>query len=422
MPKTDTIVVGAGQAGLSLSHHLARAGRPHVVLDRGRIGQRWTERWDALSLLTPNWLNRLDGGAAYDDPDGFLSRDGFVSYLRRYARANGGHVAEYVGVLAVEQARDGFHVSTEAGGWRARNVVVATGDQAEPRLPAVASRVPSWLRSIHASRYRNPQALRAGGVLVVGAGPSGQQIAADLRRAGRDVVLAVGGHARSPRSYRGRDIWWWLRESGDLDKTADQVGVKPRTLALSGANGGEQLDLGVLQALGVELVGHVKGFEGTRALFADDLRETAAEADRSMRSVLDEIDEHIERASLRWSPAPDRLAALDLGPGAAAVDLAARGIATVIWATGFRREYPWLQVPVLDGAGELVHQAGVTEVPGLYVLGLRFQRRKLSHAIGGVGADAAYVAEHIVRGSEAPAAERQRRGVAGALRPAVTPC
>jgi len=172
----------------------------------------------------------------------------------------------------------------------------------------------------------------------------------------------------------------------------------------------------------VELVGHVEGFEGTWALFADDLRETAAEADRAMRSVLDEIDEHIERASFRWSPAPDRLAALDVGPGAAAVDLAARGIATVIWATGFRREYPWLQVPVLDGAGELVHQAGVTEVPGLYVLGLRFQRRKLSHAIGGVGADAAYVAEHIVRGSESPAAERVRRGVAGAFRPVVAPC
>jgi putative flavoprotein involved in K+ transport len=429
MPKTDTIVIGAGQAGLSLSHHLTRAGRSHVVLDRGRIGERWTERWDALSLLTPNWLNRLDGGEAHEDPDGFLSRDGFISYLRRYARASGGHVAEYIGVLSVERARDGFHVATEAGGWQARNVVVATGDQSAPRLPRVASTVPRWLRSIHANRYRNPEALRAGGVLVVGAGPSGQQIAADLRRAGRDVVLAVGNHARSPRTYRGRDIWWWLREAGDLDRTAEEVaaataaGARPKTLALSGANGGEQLDLGVLQEFGVELAGHVEGFDGTHVRFADDLHETAAAADLAMRVALDEIDQHIERTNPRWSHERDRLPELDLGPGPATLDLAARGIATVIWATGFRREYPWLHVPeALDEAGEVVHRHGVTEVPGLYVLGLKFQRRKISHAIGGVGADAAFLAEHIVQGLEAPAVERSRPGVVVRLRPAISPC
>jgi putative flavoprotein involved in K+ transport len=406
--KVDTIIVGAGQAGLSLSRYLSRGGQRHVVLERGRIGQSWHDRWDSLRLLTPNWLNRLDGGAAHRDPDGFLSRADFVKYLRRYARFNGAPVYEHTAVKSVEQWDDGFQLETDAGAFRARNVVVATGDQAAPRIPAVAASAPYALRQLHADRYRSPGALASGGVLVVGAGPSGQQIAAELHRAGRHVVLAAGSHARSQRRYRGRDIWYWLGDIGYLDRTIDQFGgpaTRTPTLALSGANGGEQLDLGVLQALGVTLTGRLERFDGTQALFADDLQTIADEADLQMRSVLDDVDEHIERTRPSWPHPPEPVSELRLAPGPASVDLAAHGISTVVWATGYRREYPWLQVPVFDDRGEIAQRHGVTPVDGLYALGLRFQRRRASNIIGGVGADALLVAQQIAD----RATERDRR-------------
>jgi putative flavoprotein involved in K+ transport len=234
------------------------------------------------------------------------------------------------------------------------------------------------------------------------------------------------------RRYRGRDIWHWLKEAGDLDRTLEEASaagpvVKSRTMTLSGANGGEQLDLGVLRSLGVVLAGHVEGFGGTEASFTDDLSETAAEADLHMRVVLDEIDDHLERTSPHWGYAPDRLPDLNLEAGPLALDLAAHGISTVIWATGFRRAYPWLHVPMLDAAGEVVHRHGITSVEGLYVLGMRFQRSRASHIIGGVGADAAFLAEQIV-GRLAERASRRwnparilaARGVG--LQPLVSPC
>ena len=205
MRTTDTVIIGAGQAGLSLAHHLTVAGQSPTVVERGRIGERWhSERWDSLTLLTPNWLNRLDGGSPHLQPHGFLRRADFAEYLGRYARGTRSPIHENVAVTAVEETHGGFHVDTDAGQWRAGNVVVATGDSADPRIPAIASSAPAWVRQLHSSRYRNPQSLPAGGVLVVGAGPSGQQIAAELRRAGRRVVLSVGRHTRTMRSYRGQ--------------------------------------------------------------------------------------------------------------------------------------------------------------------------------------------------------------------------
>jgi putative flavoprotein involved in K+ transport len=411
MPTTDTIIVGAGQAGLTLSRHLARAGHSHAVLERGRVGERWrSERWDSMTLLTPNWLNRLDGGGAHPDPDGYLRRDELVDYLRRYAGANGAPVHEHVAVTRVEPFRGGFRVDTDGGRWQARNVVVATGDSAIPRVPVAASAPPA-LHQIHASRYRNPAALPPGGVLVVGAGPSGQQIAGELRRAGRTVVLAVGSHARMMRRYRGRDIWAWLKDIGDLDRTLDEVhdavaAKRTPSFALTGANGGEQLDLAVLHRLGVTLTGRFERFDGARALFAADLQATIADAERRMHRVLDRIDEHVERARLGPHD-PDRIDPVELPAGQAMIDLERLGISTLIWATGYRREYPWLNVPVLGEDGEIVHRRGVAPVSGIYVLGLKFQHRRSSHFIGGVGADARFVAAHLL-GREAPA--RSLRG------------
>jgi putative flavoprotein involved in K+ transport len=404
MRTTDTVIVGGGQAGLSLSRYLARAGHNHAVLERGRVGERWhSERWDSLTLLTPNWLNRLRGGAAHADPDGFVRRSAFADYLGRYARSVGAHVPGHVLVKAIAPSRSGFHVDTDSGAWRARNVVIATGDSADQRIPTNAASAPRHLLQLHANRYRNPVALPAGGVLVVGAGPSGQQIAAELRRANREVVLAVGRHTRVMRRYRDRDIWHWLQEIGDLDQTIDEVrdpiaAKRAPSVTLTGANGGEQLDLAVLHGLGVTIAGRLERFNGMEAVFSSDLEASVRDADRRMHRLLDRIDEHIDQAAAsRWAHELERAAGLRLSPSPASVDLPANRISSVIWATGYRRDYRWLHVPVLDRKGEIVHERGITPVPGLYVLGLRFQYRRASNFVGGVGADAAFIAQHVLQ-------------------------
>ena len=399
MPRTQTAIVGAGQAGLALSRHLTDAGHDHVLLERGRIGERWrSERWDSLVLLTPNWLNVLPGSPAHDDPDGFLAREELVAYLDAYARSIGAPVEEGVSVEAVERVGSGFRVDTDRGTWLAANVVVATGDSAEPHEPPAAAAAPAGLVQLHSRGYRSPGALPDGGVLVVGAGASGQQIALELARAGRQVVLAVGRHARMPRRYRGRDIWFWLDAIGNLDESIDEV-PSPRearrapSLAITGANGGEELNLGRLSDLGVVVCGRLRGFDGQRAVFADDRELHVATSDERLRHLLARIDEHITDALGPHAPEPDTVPQLSLPACPGTADLRAEGIATVIWATGYRRSYPWLRLPVFDGDGEIVQRRGVTPMDGVFVLGLRFQHRRRSHFIGGVGEDAAFLAE-----------------------------
>jgi putative flavoprotein involved in K+ transport len=416
MRRTGTLVIGAGQAGLSLSHHLTLARQPHLVLERGRVGERWhSGRWDSLTLLTPNWLNRLDGGRAHADPDGFLSGSDFARYLADYARSRRAPVYERVAVTGVEQWRDGFRVATDHGVWQALNVAIATGDSAEPFVPSVAASAPAWLHQLHSSDYRNPDVLPPGGVLVIGAGPSGQQIAAELRRAGRDVVLAIGRHARALRRYRGRDFWHWLDAMGDLERRLDEcadpdAARKTPSVPLSGANGGEQLDLAVLQVLGVTIAGRVERFEGARVAFGPGLEREIAAADTRLRRVVDRIDAHIEDRLPGWAWAPEAVASVGVPAPMAGLDLGARGIRTVIWATGYRRDYSWLDVPVLDAGGELVHREGVTGVLGLVALGLKFQRRRASHFIGRVGVDAAFIAGRLAGASRV-----------GLLQPALKP-
>jgi putative flavoprotein involved in K+ transport len=406
---TDTIVIGGGQAGLSLSYYLSRLGHRHVILERDRIGDQWLSRWDSLSLLTPNWLNRLHGGRPHADAHGFLSASGFAAYLRRYARSFGAPVHEHAAVRGVTHTQDAYEVETERGAWRAHNVVLATGHAAVPRVPALAAALPSRVTQLHAADYRNPAGLPEGGVLVVGSGPSGQQIAAELRRAGRKVVLAVGQHTRSMRRYRGRDIWYWLYAIGDLHQTTADIRhrlvKKPPSLAVSGAHGGEQLDLALLDDLGVTITGRVSGVDGTTVSFADDRDDKIIEAELGMRSVLDRIDDHIAEVHRDWPHAPDRVAEVRLDPSPATLDLAEHEIGTVVWATGYTRDYSWLHVPdALDRDGEIVQQHGVSPMHGLYTIGLNFQRYRASHFIGGVGADALPLARELV------AAHAQRRG------------
>jgi putative flavoprotein involved in K+ transport len=391
MKETDVVVIGAGQAGLALSRELGRRGLAHEVLERGRIGERWrTERWESLNLLTPNWLNRLPGGAAHADADGFLHRREFVDYLRGYASTS---VRESVEVLGVERHGARFHVHTDSGDWLARNVVVATGDCEVVNRPPQAATAPPWLDQVDSNRYRTPGQLPSGGVLVVGAGASGQQIASELRRSGRRVVIAVGRHARMVRRYRGQDFWHWIERLGDLEQTIDEVPDRDAarhalSYGLSGRNGGEDLDLGRLSALGVTVTGRLDGWEGATARFSDNLEVDVADSELRMHRLLERIDDYLDTQG-------ESVAPVVLPAPPSSLDLGAEGVTTVIWATGYRRTYPWLHVPVLDRAGEIEHGYGITAVPGLYVLGLRFQRRRASHFIGGVGADAAYLAEHL---------------------------
>jgi putative flavoprotein involved in K+ transport len=401
--KTNTIVIGAGQAGLAISRELSRRGMTHAVLERGRIGERWiSERWESLYLLTPNWLNRLRGGDAHTDGEGFLRGRDFVEYLRDYAASNGIGVRESVDVLGVERNRKGFHVRTDSGNWRARNVVVATGDSDLINRPSQAMAAPPWLAQLDANRFRRPQQLAAGGVLVVGAGASGQQIAYELRGAGRRVVIATGTHARMVRRYRGKDIWHWLERLGELERTIDEVpdadaARRAISFGLSGRNGGEELDLNRLSALGVTVTGRLEGWNGATARFSDNLEIDVADSELRLHQLLDRIDDYLGTHSDEDAAGPGREAippvALPAAPSS--LDLIGEGVTTVIWATGYRRAYSWLHLPILDRAGEIEHRYGVTAVPGLYVLGLRFQRRRASHFIGGVGADAAFLAEHL---------------------------
>jgi putative flavoprotein involved in K+ transport len=416
MNEARTVIVGAGQAGLAVSRYLTEADHNHVLLERARVGERWrSERWDSLTLLSPNWLNMLPGAWPHDDPDAFLSRQGFVDYLDRYARSFAAPVREGAAVRSVERRRGWFRVATDVGDWRARNVVVATGWADVPTTPRLAASAPDGVLQLHSSEYRSPVDLPPGGVLVVGAGPSGAQIALELRRAGRPVVVTVGRHARMPRRYRGRDIWFWLGQIGNLDERIDEVadpGAAPwaPSLVVSGANGGAALDLRVLGDHGVTVAGRLDRFDRGQAVFLDDLDATTGESDRAMRGLLDRIDACIDTSPCADDvPRAEPIPALELPEPPRSLDLAEAGISTIIWATGYGRSYNWLHLPALGADGEFVQRRGVTRVPGLYVVGLRFQYRRKSHFIGGVGEDAQFMAERIVASDPDAASCKLRR-------------
>ncbi len=404
MRHVHTLVIGGGQAGLAMSRCLTERGLDHVVLERGRVGERWrSERWDSLRLLTPNWMSRLPGHR-YDgaDPDGFMSAPDVVGYLEGYARRIGAPVHTGTTVRSVRRDGGRFLVDTDRGRWSADTVVVATGACDRPHVPSFASDLPDDVGQVVPSRYRNPDGLAEGGVLVVGASATGVQLADEIHASGRPVTLAVGRHIRLPRGYRGRDIMWWLDRMGVLDETFDRLADLARSrsqpsLQLVGRPDHRSLDLPALAARGVRLAGRAIGVAGDTVTFAGDLAATTAAADHKLRRLLERIDAFATGSGLDGEVGPpETVPPVRLEAGPTAIDLRAGGIRTVVWATGYRRGYPWLHVPVLDASGEIRHTGGVTPVPGLYVLGLTLLRRRKSTFIDGVGADASDLADHIV--------------------------
>jgi putative flavoprotein involved in K+ transport len=409
MKHTDTVIIGGGQAGLAMSTCLARQGIDHVVLERGRVGQRWFhERWDSLHLLTPNWQTRLPGwhyrGA---DPDGFMSAVAFGDHLARYARAYTAPVHTDTPVRELHPEEGGFRVLTPTGDWLAGNVVIATGHCDVPRVPRFMPQLSPRLEHVVPSRYRHPGELPEGGVLVVGASATGVQLADELHRSGRPVTLAVGRHIRLPRRYRGRDIFAWMDQAGILTERAEDVrdleaSRRQPSLQLVGRPDHSTLDLPTLAAAGVRLVGRVVNGRGDRLRLSADLGRMMVAAEAKCRRTLGRIDRHIEQLgfSAEREDGPARPPSPAHSP--AELDLAESGIRTVVWATGYSRDYSWLKAPVFDARGEIAHDGGLTQVPGLYVLGLPFLRRRNSHFIDGVGADAEVLAAHITRRLAAP--------------------
>jgi putative flavoprotein involved in K+ transport len=401
MPYTDTIIIGAGQAGLAMSRYLTDAGRDHVVLERGRLAERWrTERWPSLRLFTPNWMTRLPGWSYQGPyPDAFMAKDDLVAFLTGYADSFSAPVREDTAVVHVRRQSGGYRVLSNQGVYTSANVVIATGAADLAHVPDLARGLSRAVHQVPANRYHGPASLPDGGVLVVGASATGVQLADELHRSGRAVVLAAGGHTRVPRTYRGMDIMWWLDRTGAFDRTLDSMmdpAAARREPSFQLAAGHADLDLAVLARQGVQVAGRLRGADGRRLVFADDLHVTSADADRRLRQLLQRIDAHAAKNKLhREVLPPTRPAPVRLAGAGTELDLGAAGISTVLWATGYRRAYPWLHVGVLDGAGEIRHTSGITAAPGLYVLGLRFQRSRRSSFIDGVGDDARFVLRHL---------------------------
>ena len=399
--KIDTLVVGAGQAGIAMSEHLGRAGIPHLVLERSRIAERWrSERWDSLVANGPAWHDRFPGMEFDAAPDAFVAKEKVADYFVAYAEQIAAPIRCGVEVTELRRnaGRPGFTVTTSQGTIEANNVVVATGPFQKPIIPALIPQ-DAGVTQIHSSAYRNPGQLPQGAVLVIGAGSSGVQIADELQRAGRKVYLSVGPHDRPPRAYRGRDFCWWLGVLGKWDMAAPQPGTEHVTISVSGAHGGETIDFRRLGNRGMTLLGRTEGYRDGALHFAPDLARNLDAGDANYTSLLDEADAYIAHNGLdlpeepearRREPDPDCVTRPVLE-----LDLAAAGISTVIWATGFGVDYGWIKLDAFDDRGRPRHQRGVSVQRGLYFLGLPWQSRRGSSFIWGVWHDAGHIAEQI---------------------------
>ena len=385
------------------------------MLERGEVANSWRhERWDSLRLLTPNWLSRLPG-YAYDgsDPNGFMTMSEVVAFVSRYASVAAAPVRTQTPVASVTQTDGGYHIATGNGDLRSRCVIVASGACNVAHVPAVRQAVPAAIACFTALDYRNPEQLPAGGVLVVGASATGVQLADEIQRSGRPVILSVGEHVRLPRMYRGRDVLWWMDASGVWNQRYDEIEDLTRARHLPspqlvGTPERTTIDLNTLTSASVELVGRLAAIRDGRALFSGGLRNMFALADLKMERLLDTFDEWA-RSSARDGevPPPERFEPTRV-PASSRIglDLNSGEIRSIVWATGYRPDYRWLNVPVLDAKGHLRHEGGVCDAPGLYALGLPVLRRRKSTFICGAEGDARAIVDHLTTYISAPQAPK----------------
>ncbi len=399
---TDTVIVGAGQAGLAISANLSERGVPHLVLERDRIAESWrTRRWDSLVANGPAWHDRFPVLEFTDvDPDAFATKDDVTAYFETFAKKFDAPVRCGVEVTAARRndKKPGFRIETSQGLIEATNVVAATGPFQRPHYPDLVP-ASSSIVQMHSNAYRNPQQLPDGAVLVVGAGSSGTQIAEELLRSGRPVYLSVGPHHRPPRSYRGLDFCWWLGVLGKWDVPTIDPLTAHVTIAVSGANGGHTVDFRRLADLGMTLLGMASSCSDGRMTFAPDLAENIAKGDENFLSMLDEADAYARRNGLDLPMEPE---ARTIGPDPDCVtnpilslDLEDAGVSSIVWATGYTLDFDWLKVDAFDAEGRPNHHRGISTEPGVYFLGLPWLSRRASSFIWGVWHDAKYVADHI---------------------------
>ena len=402
--RTSTVIIGAGHAGLAMSRRLTERSIEHVVLERGEVAHSWrTERWPGLRLLTPNWLTDLPGGGYKgDDPDGYMLAEEVASFVSDYAISIGAPVRTGTTVLVVRPSAGGYQVLTDQGEWWAPTVVVASGASNLPHVPAVAAALPRSIHSITPRSYRGPGHLRDGGVLVVGGSATGVQLAAELRASGRPVTLSMGEHVRLPRRYRGRDIFWWMDAAGVLDQRYDEVDdiVRARHVPspqLIGSPDQVTLDVNGLRDAGVRVVGRLGAVLDGMAQFAGSLPNTCKLADLKLRRLLKQFDTWADEQGVDGIDPPDSVDDTRLDVAAPLqLDLAAEGITTVVWATGYRPDHSWLDLPVFDRKGSVRHDGGVVRnATGLYLVGQPFLRRRRSTFIAGASADSAELAQHL---------------------------
>jgi len=400
--KVETLIIGAGQAGLAMSEHLSRHNEKHLILERGRIVERWrSERWDSLVANGPAWHDRFPTKSFTDsDPNSFVQKDKIVDYFVEFANEINAPVRSGVEVTELVQAPDGngFLATTSAGVIEARNVVVATGPFQKAVIPPV---VPdsAGLQQIHSCNYKNPQELPEGAVLVIGAGSSGAQIADELARSGRKVYLSVGPHERPPIRYRGKDFCWWLGVLGLWDAKAREPGLEHVTIAVSGAHGGKTVDFRRFAARGMTLVGRAETYQNGVLTFAPDLARNLAMGDKSYHSLLDAADAYVEKEDLDLPEEPEaRMSEPDpdcLTNPLLSLNLHEANVTSIIWATGYERDFSWIKFDTFDEKGNPVHEKGASKVPGLYFLGLAWLSRRASPFIWGVWHDASHLADVI---------------------------